>query len=240
LGVGSGQSGCQIAEDLMLAGRTVHIACGRAGRILRRYRGREIIEWESMAGSFEIAVEDHPKGPDVRFVPHPHLTGRDGGKTIDLRQMALDGAILHGRLLNIDDNIIEFAHDLGRVLDDIDDACQQHMTRLDKFITEQGIDAPENTQSPANWVPNGGETRLDITAANITSVIMATGFQFDFSWLDLPIFDDRGYPRYRRGVTELPGVYFCGLHWMHTAGSGLFSQVGRDAEHVTAHLLRSG
>jgi putative flavoprotein involved in K+ transport len=74
--------------------------------------------------------------------------------------------------------------------------------------------------------------------ARISTIIYATGFTYDFSWIDLPIFDERGYPRYERGVTELPGFYFVGLHWMHTAGSGLFSQVGRDAEFVVEHLNR--
>jgi putative flavoprotein involved in K+ transport len=80
---------------------------------------------------------------------------------------------------------------------------------------------------------------LDLEQAGISSVIYATGFTYDFSWIDLPIFDERGYPRYARGVTELPGLYFVGLHWMHTAGSGLFSQVSRDAEYVVEHINRS-
>ena len=68
-------------------------------------------------------------------------------------------------------------------------------------------------------------------------MIYATGFHFDFGWIDLPVFDERGYPRYARGVTEIPGFYFCGLHWMHTQGSGLFCGVGEDAEYVVSHLV---
>ena len=73
--------------------------------------------------------------------------------------------------------------------------------------------------------------------AGIKTVIYATGFHFDFSWIDLPIFDQHGYPRYSRGVTEMPGLYFCGLHWMQTQGSGLFYGVGEDAGYVVSHLL---
>ena len=68
-------------------------------------------------------------------------------------------------------------------------------------------------------------------------MIYATGFHFDFGWIDLPVFDQRGYPRYERGVTDLDGLYFLGLHWMHSQGSGLFFGVGRDAEHVVQNLV---
>ncbi|MEJ2177982.1 MAG: hypothetical protein P8Y12_08545 [Gammaproteobacteria bacterium] len=87
------------------------------------------------------------------------------------------------------------------------------------------------------WQPESEPALFDLSVAGVTTVIYATGFHFDFSWIDLPVFDESGYPRYARGVTKFPGLYFCGLHWMKTQGSGLFYGVGEDAEYVVSHLL---
>lgn len=236
--VGSGQSGCQIVEDLRLAGRDVYLCVGKAGRIPRRYRGKDIIQWLFDAGFLDMPVDDHPLGRAVRFEPHEHLTGRDGGRTIDLRQMALDGVKLLGRMIDANGFRARFTNDLEGNLDTIDNECQETLALIDKYIAENDIEAPQNDIKPVNWHPDSIPETLDLEQAGISSVIYGTGFTYDFSWIDLPIFDDRGYPRYERGVTELPGLYFVGLHWMHTAGSGLFSQVGRDAEYVVDHINR--
>ena len=235
--VGSGQSGCQVAEDLHRAGRNVHLAVGNAGRIPRRYRGRDILDWDLATGYMDIPVPEHPKGTDIRFKTHPHLSGRDGGHTIDLRQMALEGVRLHGKVLGVDDGSIRLSDDLARALDGADKICQSEMDGIDKFIEENGLDAPVEEVAKINWQPDPGQSLLNLAKADISSVLYATGFRFDFSWIDLPVFDKRGYPRYHRGITEIPGLYFCGLHWMHTQGSGLFYGVGRDAEYVVRHLV---
>jgi putative flavoprotein involved in K+ transport len=98
------------------------------------------------------------------------------------------------------------------------------------------MDAPESDPQTFDWQPTPEPATLDLKRSGIGSVIYGTGFHPDFEWIDLPLFDDHGYPRYKRGVTELPGFYFVGLHWMHTLGSGLFYGVGRDAEYVVDHL----
>lgn len=234
--VGSGQSGCQVAEDLLGAGREVHLSVGKAGRIPRRYRGRDIIHWLVDAGRYEVPVDEHPDGPAIRFKPHEHLSGRDGGRTIDLRRLALDGVRLHGRLTDADGNEVRFADDLARNLDAIDEECRETLARIDEHIAASGATAPPDDLASFDWQPSPEPPLLDLRRAGIGTVIYATGFRFDFGWVDLPIFDARGYPRYARGVTDLPGVYFVGLHWLHTSGSGLFYQVGRDAEYVVDHI----
>jgi putative flavoprotein involved in K+ transport len=236
--VGSGQSGCQVVEDLRHAGRDVYLCVGKAGRIPRRYRDLDIIQWLFDAGFLDMPVDDHPLGRAVRFEPHEHLTGRDGGRTIDLRQMAIDGVKLLGHMIDADGYQARFANDLEENLDAIDNECQETLALVDKYIAENGIEAPQNDIKPVKWQPTSVLETLDLERAGVSSVIYGTGFTFDLSWIDLPIFDDRGYPRYERGITELPGFYFVGLHWMHTAGSGLFSQVGRDAEYVVEHINR--
>ncbi|MCP4327070.1 MAG: MSMEG_0569 family flavin-dependent oxidoreductase [Alphaproteobacteria bacterium] len=234
--VGSGQSGCQVVEDLSGAGREVHLSVGGAGRIPRRYRGRDILEWEAMTGYFETPVDEHPDGSAIRFKAHPHLSGRGGGRTIDLRQLALNGVKLHGRVVDAAGDQVHLADDLADSLDAIDKACWEGLSKIDEYIDANDIDAPESELQPADWRPAPEPATLDLGEAGIGSVIYATGFHPDFRWIDLPVFDERGYPRYERGVTDLPGLYFVGLHWMHTAGSGLFYQVGRDAEYVVDRL----
>jgi putative flavoprotein involved in K+ transport len=235
--VGSGQSGCQVAEDLHLSGRAVHLAVGNAGRIPRRYRGRDIFEWDVATGYMTMPVEQHPKGTAIRFKAHPHLSGRDGGRTIDLRQMALDGIWLHGKVLGIEGGCFRLSGDLAETLDGVDEVCRAEMEGIDKFIDEKGLDDPAEEVTPVDWQPEPEPALFDLSGAGVTTVIYATGFHFDFGWINLPIFDERGYPRYARGVTEMPGLYFCGLHWMQTQGSGLFYGVGEDAEYVVRHLV---
>lgn len=235
--VGSGQSGCQVAEDLHLSGRDVHLAVGNAGRIPRRYRGRDIFEWDLATGYMTMPVEQHPKGTAIRFKAHPHMSGRDGGRTINLRQMALDGIRLHGKVLGVEGGCFRLCGDLAETLGGADDVCRAEMEGIDKFIEENGLDVPAEEVTPVDWQPEPERALFDLSGAGISTVIYATGFHFDFGWINLPVFDERGYPRYVRGVTEIPGLYFCGLHWMHTQGSGLFYGVGEDAEYVVGHLV---
>ena len=234
--VGSGQSGCQIVEDLFVTGRDVHLSVGKGQRVPRRYRGKDFMEWSKITGLLEIPVENHRLGPAVRFQKQPLASGRDGGRTINLRQFALNGIKLHGRLADANEHQVSFADDLAENLDAMDKICAERTAAIDKYIAENGIDAPENDLAAVEWQPTSEPTTLDLRQAGINSVIYGTGFYYDFGWLDFPIFDDRGYPRYERGVTEVPGLYFIGLHWMHTQGSGLFSGVGRDAEYIVGQI----
>ena len=234
--VGSGQSGCQLVDDLVETGRDVHLCVGKGRRTPRRYRGRDSAKWAHLTGQFEVTVDEHPLGSAVRFQGHAHLSGRDGGRTINLRQFALDGVKLHGHLVDAEGYQVHFADDLAENLDGADKACAERLVKIDAYIAENGIDAPENDLVPVDWEPVTEPETLDLKQAGITSVVYGTGFRYDFGWTDLPVFDERGYPIYDRGVTEVPGLCFLGLHWMYTWGSGLFSQVGRDAEYVVNQL----
>ncbi len=234
--VGSGQSGCQVVEDLHMAGREVYLCVGKAARVPRRYRGRDYIRWLEITGLADQPIDQHPDGLTIRFKPNAHLSGRDGGRTIDLRRLALEGVWLHGRLVKADGNTVYFADDLAANLDAADEACRKRVAMIDKYIAKNSVQAPPSDLEEFDWQPDSEPQSLDLREAGITSVIYATGFRVDFSWIDLPVLDERGYPHYERGVTEMPGLYFVGLHWLHTWGSGLFHGVGRDAEHVVGHL----
>ena len=230
--VGTGQSGCQIAEDLHLAGRQVHLAVGSAPRSPRVYRGRDAVEWLSDLGQYDMPVERHPLREQVRRKSNHYLTGRDGGRDIDLRRFAAEGMALHGRLRDIAAGQLHFADDLAANLDAADRSYNGICDLIDRHIAEHGIAAPPGVHYTPVWRPGPHGPSLDPAAAGITGIVWGTGFRSDWSWVDLPIFDGTGYPTHRRGVTSLPGVYVLGLPWLNSWGSGRFEAVGRDAAYI--------
>ncbi len=234
--VGTGQSGAQIAEDLHLAGRRVHLCVGSAPRTARRYRGKDVVEWLDKLGYYDLSVDDHPLKEGVRAKANHYVTGRDGGRDIDLRKFALEGMRLYGRLENVIGTTLSFGGDLTTNLDRADEVSESIKTTIDKFIESQGIDAPDEPRYVPVWQPTDEVRDLDMERAGITSVIWCMGFHSDFRWIDVPVFDGKGYPWHRRGVTNVAGLYFLGLPWLYTWGSGRFSGVARDAAHIAEKI----
>ena len=234
--VGTGQSGCQIAEDLHRAGRRVHLAVGSAPRSPRRYRGREVTDWLTENGYYAIPIDRHPQGQAVRDKTNHYLSGRDGGKEIDLRQFALEGMRLYGRLDDIRGGRMLFHPDLRQNLDAADASYLSIRAGIDRYIEQAGIDAPSEPAYVPVWAPEREVTGLDIAGSGITSVIWSIGFGVDYRWAELPLFDGRGHPVQKRGGSTVPGVYFLGLPWMNTWGSGRFADVGHDAEYLMRHI----
>jgi len=234
--VGSGQSGAQIAEDLHLAGRRVHLCVGSAPRTARRYRGRDVVAWLDDLGYYDLAVEDHPLREGVRDNVNHYVTGRDGGRDIDLRKFAREGMRLHGRLTAIEGSTLRFAADLEANLDRADAVAESIKTTIDRFIEQRGIDAPAEARYAPVWKPGEPERELDLRSAGIGAVVWCVGFRSDYRWIELPIFDGKGYPCHHRGVTSVPGITFLGLPWQHTWGSGRFSGVARDAAYLAEHI----
>ncbi len=234
---GSGQSGCQIAEDLHLAGRKVHLCLGDAPRSPRLYRGKDVVAWLDQFGYYDTPIDTHPDVEMVRKKTNHYLTGRGGGREIDLRRFALDGMKLYGFLTDVSGAAVRFAPDLKRRLDDADDVYRGICRLIDTYIEEHGVEAPPAPPpyQPV-WEPTSEPTKLDLVESGITSVIWSIGFHHDFSFVKAPVFDDRGYPRHSRGITHEPGLYFIGLSWLYTWGSARFSGVARDAEHIVRHI----
>ena len=235
--VGSGQSGCQIAEDLHLAGRRVHLCVGGAPRTARRYRGKDVVDWLDEMKYYDKPFHEHPLKERVRARANHYVTGRDGGRDIDLRKFALEGMQLYGRMLEIKGSTIRFADDLEANLDQADAVSESIKDTIDKFIASNGIEAPHEERYVPVWQPNGSaRTELDYVASGISAVIWSVGFKTDYAWIEVPVFDGKGYPAHHRGVTTCPGVYFLGLPWQHTWGSGRFSGIARDAEYLAEHI----
>jgi putative flavoprotein involved in K+ transport len=234
--VGNGQSGAQIAEDLHLAGRQVVLATGDAPRCARFYRGKDVVDWLAAMDYYDMPVGQHPLREGVRDNTNHYVTGRDGGRDIDLRRFAAEGMQLYGLLEGLDGDVLRFAPDLAANLAHADRIYNGINASIDKFIAQRGIDAPAGGVYVPVWEVAEERETLDLRAAGITSVIWCIGFQPDFSWLEAPVFDGRGHPVHQRGVTAQDGLYFLGLPWLHTWGSGRFSGVARDAQFVAERI----
>jgi putative flavoprotein involved in K+ transport len=234
--VGSGQSGCQIAEDLHLAGRGVHLCVGGAPRTARRYRGKDVVAWLHEMGYYDKPVHEHPLKERVRVKANHYVTGRDGGRDIDLRKFALEGMHLYGRLKSVEENILKFAADLKQNLDQADAVAESIKTTIDKYIESSRIDAPTEARYRPVWEPIAEPLELDYVKANIRAVIWCIGFKTDYSWIEIPIFDGKGYPTHHRGIATAPGIYMLGLPWQYSWGSGRFSGVARDARFLADQI----
>ena len=236
--VGSGQSGCQIAEELNDSGRKVYLSVGRAGRFPRRYRGRDGFEWADVTGFLSRTTEMLPS-PAARFGANPHLTGKNGGHSINLHQFYKDGIVLLGHLSGIQDENILIAPDLMDSLSKADKFEKDILELIDKTILKQGFsDPPEEIPVLSDGFSSPSLISLDIKKAGIAAVIWASGFAFDFGMVKFPVFDDFGFPLTQRGKTRFPGLFFLGMPWLYQQRSGLLLGVGDDAACVADEIFR--
>ena len=235
--VGSGQSGAQIAEDLHLAGRQVHLATGDAPRCARFYRGRDVVDWLADMGYYDKSVAEHPLREGVRDNTNHYVTGRDGGRDIDLRAFALQGMRLYGALNGVEGQQVSFAPNLKANLDGADAVYKRINASIDSWIDVQGIAAPPADVYIPPWEPEAECEQIDLRQQGIVAVIWCIGFRPDFSWVNARVFNGRGLPVHARGVSGQAGLYFLGLPWLHTWGSGRFSGVARDAEFLATHIV---
>jgi putative flavoprotein involved in K+ transport len=196
------------------------------------------VYWLDKLGHYELPIERHPDGQAVRKKPNHYVTGRDGGRDIDLRKFAQQGMQLHGRLLNIDEGGFEFGDDLERNLDRADATSERIKNTIDEFIAKAGISAPQEARYTPVWQPRAQRNTLGRREAKVAAVIWCMGFSLDYRYIELAVFDAAGYPAHTRGVTAVPGLYFLGLPWLYTWGSGRFCGVGNDAQHLASCIAR--
>ncbi|HMF23135.1 MAG TPA: NAD(P)-binding domain-containing protein [Pseudolabrys sp.] len=233
--IGSGASGVQIAEELLRAGRQVYLSVGRHRRMPRRYRGRDLIWWLSALRLDQTPVEK--RGPDRSL---PLITGAYGGHTLDFRQLAAQGVRLLGHLTAAHDDWLDFAPDLAASLAHGDAAYEGFLDLVDAHVERNGLNVPRepsartNSLDPADLIEP--LRAINLRTANIGSVIWATGYGFDLSWIDVPVLDAHGQPLHRHGVTDVPGMYFIGLQWLSKMTSSFLSGVGDDAARLADHI----
>ena len=228
--VGSGQSGCQIAEELHQAGRHVVLACGRAPWAPRRIGDRDLVWWLVESGFLDASVESLP-GPEARLFANVLASGHEGGHDMHLRTLRLLGITLTGHFRGASDSRAHFAPDLADSCKWGDDRHDQIMGLVKAVVDRDGLDAPD-IEDPAPFDPAMPE-ELDL--AGFGTVMFAGGFRPDYaSWLPWPnAFDDHGFPIQRDGTsTVVDGLHFVGLHFLRKRKSALLIGVGEDAEIV--------
>jgi putative flavoprotein involved in K+ transport len=232
--VGSGASGAQIADDLLRSGRTVYLSVSTHRRVPRRFRGKDIFWWLEKLGRFDLTVDDLPAG---RRPPGLLVTGVDGGYDLTMYGLAADGAVLAGHLTGVTDGQVSFADDVGETRHKADQAYHDFIAAARAAASDLEADLePDEAPPPTAEQPMDGPRSLDLEAQAVGTVIWATGYEYAYDWLHLPVLDERGNPIQRRGVTSEPGLYFIGLHWMHTLRSGLLMGVGDDARFLGEHM----
>jgi putative flavoprotein involved in K+ transport len=236
--VGAGPSGQQIAEELARAGRDVVIAAGRHRTLPRRYRGRDAAWWLTQLGAFERTVDTLADPATVRTTPAFVQAG--GCHDLDLRRLVAFGVRPAGRLAGVFGGTVWFADDLAATAAEADANVYAFRAAVDEHLRRTGQSAapPEPPPPPLGSWAHHAPGRIDLDEAGITSVLWATGFRRDFSWIDAPAFDATGEPVQRRGVTAVPGLYFLGLRWLYRRGSDTIHGVGADAEYLAGVIAR--
>jgi putative flavoprotein involved in K+ transport len=233
--VGAGSSGTQIADELERAGRRVYLCVGQHDRPPRRYRGKDFCFWLGVLGLWDAETRD-PAKEHVTIA----VSGAYGGHTIDFRRLAARGITLLGRADAFADGIMRFAPGLARDLAAGDANYLSLLDAADAYAAREGLDLPEEPSArvmePDPSCVTTPILRLDLSNAGITTIIWATGFAFDFGWLQVGTLDARGTPVHRRGITDVPGLYVLGLPFLSRRASSFIFGVEQDAARLAEHI----
>lgn len=233
--VGAGSSGAQIADELQRSGRKVYLSVGPHERPPRAYRGRDFCWWLGVLGLWDIAA---PK-PETAHVTIS-VSGAYGGNTMDFRRLAHRGVMLLGMTQSYKDGTLTFADDLKENIAAGDASYLTMLDDADAYVERNGTDLPEEPEArridPDPECLTHPIRDLDLAGAGVTSIIWATGFRQDFSWMNVDAFDETGKPKHQRGVSSEPGIYFLGLPWQSRRGSTFIWGVWHDAKHVADQI----
>ncbi|MCL9671239.1 NAD(P)/FAD-dependent oxidoreductase [Citrobacter sp. MNAZ 1397] len=234
--VGAGASGTQIAEELRQSGRDVYLSVGEHYRPPRTYRDRDYCWWLGALGLWD-EVKIKPKKEHVAFA----VSGYEGGKTVDFRRLAHTGITLVGITKGWDNGVLSFAGGLAENIAAGDSAYFDVLRDADAYIERNGLDLPPEPQAwelqPDPECLLNPLTQLDIAAAGITTIIWATGFKFDFGWLNVDAFDEKGLPFHKRGISAERGIYFLGLPNLVNRASSFIYGVWHDAKYIADHIV---
>jgi putative flavoprotein involved in K+ transport len=236
--VGASASGVQIADEIRRSGRAVTLAVGEHVRVPRVYRGRDIKWWMDASGVLDQRYDEVDDIVRARHVPSLQLAGYADRRSIDLNSLTAIGVRLVGRLAGISDGKLQFSGSLRNVCALADLKMHRLLDTIDTWATASGIDsnvAPSHRFEPT-VVEESPPLLLDLSRGRIKSIIWATGFRPDYSWLDVPVLDQKGQVRHDGGVAEAPGLYLMGLPFLRRRKSSLIDGVGDDARDLSAHL----
>ena len=233
--VGAGSSGVQIADELLRAGRKVYLSVGAHDRPPRAYRGRDFCWWLGVLGEWDAAAVK-PGREHVTIA----VSGALGGHTVDFRGLAHRGMMLVGLTRAFNEGVASFQPDLAENLARGDENYLALLDAADAYIERNGLDLPEEPEArhsfPVPECVSQPVLELDLAAAGVSTIIWATGFVADYSWLEVDAFDANGKPRHQRGVSTEPGIYFLGLPWQSRRGSSFIWGVWHDAKYVADQI----
>jgi putative flavoprotein involved in K+ transport len=233
--VGASATGLQFADELLRAGHEVTMAVGEHVRMPRRYRGKDIFYWLHRCGIHDQRydeVEDINRG---RRLPSPQLVGSHDRPILDLNSLTDQGARLTGRLMDVRDGVAMFSGSLKNVCALADLKMQRLLNTIDETADSDG--APAAVQFDATRVDGNPPLTLDLERSGIRTVIWATGFRPDYSWLDVPVFDRKGHIRHDGGIVDAPGLYLLGLPLMRRRKSSFIFGIEDDAQDISEHLV---
>jgi len=233
--VGAGSSGVQIAAELQASGRKVYLSVGPHDRPPRAYRDRDFCWWLGVLGQWDASAMQ-PGREHVTIA----VSGAHGGHTVDFRQLAAQGICLVGMTRAYDNGIISFQPDLVGNVAKGDANYLSLLDAADAYVQRNGLDLPEEPQArkflPDPECLSQPLTELDLHAAGVNSIVWATGFSVDYSWLHVNAFDAAGKPQHQRGISTELGVYFIGLPWLSRRGSAFIWGVWHDAKNIADHI----
>ena len=234
--VGSGQTGCQLAEELHDSGRRVFLACGRCPWAPRRIGDRDLFWWLIESGFMDRTPDKLPS-PAARLMGNPQATGHGRGHDLHFRTLHALGVELLGRFEGADGSTLHFADDLAVSVDFGDARWADVRGYIDTYCARTGTARPAYEIPPPMRIKT--RTDIDVVREGITSVIWTSGYRPEYDWVKFPIFDDMGFPVQVDGRTAVPGLYFVGVHWMRKTKSAILCGVGEDAEVVARHIVES-
>jgi putative flavoprotein involved in K+ transport len=233
--VGAGSSGVQIADELLLAGRRVYLSVGAHDRPPRAYRGRDYCWWLGVLGKWDAPTP--PAGAEHVTIA---VSGAYGGLTVDFRRLAAQGVTLVGVTKSFENGVMRFAPDLAQNLARGDANYLSVLDEADAYVARNGLDLPEEPEArrilPDPTCVTDPILALNLKEAGIGSIIWATGYRVDYSWLKVDAFDEKGRPKHQRGVSAEPGIYFLGLPWLSSRGSSFIFGVWDDARFLADHI----
>ena len=233
--VGAGSSGSQIADELLRSGREVYLSIGPHDRPPRSYRGKDFVWWLGTLGKWQMKTP--PAGKEHVTIA---VSGAYGGKTVDFRKFADRGMVLLGMTGAYDNGRLAIADDLVKNIADGDANHLSLLAEADAYVEANGLDLP--LEEDAKIIGPDPEClthpirEIDLAERGIKTIIWATGYVQDFSWLKVDAFDDSGKPAHDRGVAKADGIYFLGLPWLSMRGSSFIWGVWEDAKYLASHI----
>jgi len=236
--VGASATGIQIADEVHRSGRPVTLAVGEHVRLPRVYRGKDIQWWMDRAGVLDERYDEIDDIVRARNVPSLQLAGSPERRTIDLNALTAVGVKLVGRLAGISDGKGQFSGSLRNQCALADLKMNRLLDTIDEWASANGFDS--KVGAPHRFAPTEVEASpplgIDLKRGGITTIIWATGFRPDYSWLDVPVLDRKGRVRHDGGVVDAPGMYLMGMPFLRRRKSSLIDGAGDDARELTAHL----